>query len=480
MFESPLLPRAAGYIAGRWAEGPGEPFAVVNPANGLPLAQIRAMGGPETLAAIEAAQGALASPAPRPQRQAWLERIAELLGEHRAELGRILTHEHGKPWQEAQGEVDYAAGFFRYCARHIDALAPHTLDERPRDLDWSVHHRPAGVVALLTPWNFPIGMIAKKLSAALAADCACVVKPSRKTPLTTIALFRLLDQALDLPPGKVNLLMGEACAITDTLLAHPAVRVISFTGSTAVGRQLIRKSADGVKRLTLELGGNAPFIVFADADLEQAAEQLIANKFRGAGQTCVCANRIFVHSQVASRFAEAVAARAADLRIGDGMDPDTVIGPLIDRNGYDKVRRHLQDALAGGAQLIGGGDPGDWEQTRGRFPPAVVVGITPTMQVSGEETFGPLVAIAEFDDEATVLARANATEFGLAAYVFTRDADRIERLVNGLEFAHVGVNTGSGPAPEAPFGGMKQSGFGREGGREGLFEFVETQTVVRG
>lgn len=480
MLQSPLLPHAEGYIDGAWCKGPGEPFEVTNPAGGEPLARIAAMNAEETTRAVEAAARAqrsgVAELALRRQR---LARIAELLLAHRDEVGRILTLEHGKPWKEAKGEVDYAAGFFRYCADHIALLEPYTLKERPRGLDWSVHPRPVGVVGLMTPWNFPIGMIAKKLSAALAADCSCVIKPSRKTPLTMIALFTLLDRELELPPGKINLVMGGACPITDTLMAHPEVRAISFTGSTAVGRQLIRKSADGVKRLTLELGGNAPFIVFADADLDRAADQLIANKFRGGGQTCVCANRLFVQRPVAAAFAEKVAGRVADLKIGDGLDEATDLGPLIDRNGYEKVRRHLHDALDRGARLVAGGDPGDWERSRGFFPPAVVLGIAPDMRVSSEETFGPLVAISEFEEEAEVVARANATEFGLAAYLFTADAERAQRVIGALEFAHVGWNTGSGPTPEAPFGGMKQSGFGREGGREGLFEFVELQTVAR-
>ncbi len=478
MLDSPLLSRTTGYIDGAWQPGTGEPFQVTNPANGDVLAEIAAMGAEETRQAIEAGRQALNRPAGLETRRAWLNGIAEALIEHRDEIGRILTHEHGKPWKEGVGEVDYAAGFFRYCAENIGLLKPYTLPEKPRGLGWTVYHRPAGVVGLMTPWNFPIGMIAKKLSAALAADCSCVVKPSRKTPLTMIALFDLLDRQLDLPPGKVNLVMGGACAITDALMEHPDVRAISFTGSTAVGRQLIRKSADGIKRLTLELGGNAPFIVFADADLDEAAAQLIANKFRGGGQTCVCSNRIFVERKVAPAFAEKLAEKAAALNVGNGMDVDTDIGPLIDRSGYEKVRAHLTDALEKGARLVSGGDPGDWSEARGFFHPTVIRGVAPGMLVTREETFGPLVPIAEFDSEKEVVQRANDTEYGLAAYLFTEDFERAGRVVSRLEFAHVGWNTGSGPTPEAPFGGMKHSGFGREGGREGLVEFVETQTVA--
>lgn len=478
MLESPLLQHVSGFIGGRWQDGAGDPITVTNPATGDVLATIPAMGPAETVVAIEAARQALVRPASSERRQRWLQGIADRLQDNRDELGRVLTLEHGKPWPEAKGEVEYAAGFFRYCATHLDALAPYVLPERPRGLDWAVHHRPVGVVGLITPWNFPIGMIAKKLSAALAAGCPSVIKPSSKTPLTMIALFHLLED-LDLPTGQCNLVIGPAGPISDVLCEHEAVRAISFTGSTEVGKALMRKSADGVKRVTLELGGNAPFIVFADADLDDAAAQLVANKFRGGGQTCVCSNRIFVQREVAAAFADKLAARVAELRVGDGMDEDVDIGPLIDRHGYDKVRRHLQDAVARGAQTVVGGDPGAWERTHGRFTPTVVRGIAPEMLVSREETFGPLLPIAEFDDEAEVLARANDTQYGLAAYFFTGDDARAQRLAAGLQFAHIGWNTGSGPTPEAPFGGMKQSGLGREGGREGLFEFVEIQTVVR-
>jgi succinate-semialdehyde dehydrogenase/glutarate-semialdehyde dehydrogenase len=414
-------------------------------------------------------------------RKEWLEAIDGALRNQQEELGRILTLEHGKPHAEARGEVLYAAGFFAYAARNIEALAPRTLQERPRNCSWTVYHRPAGAVALITPWNFPIGMIAKKLSASLAAGAPAVIKPSVKTPLTMIALLNLLDQELNLPSGMVNLVTGAAGPIGDALLNDPRIRVISFTGSTSVGQQLIRDSAADVKRLALELGGNAPFIVFADADLEQAADQLIANKFRGAGQTCVCANRILVEDAVIDTFAAKVAERAQRLKLGDGMEPDIDIGPLIDRSGYDKVRRHYLDALEKGATTVLGNDPGALEQDYGAyFPPTVVSGVTPQMACWREETFGPLVPMAPFEGEDHALELANDTEFGLASYLFTGDDDRAERLITRLQFPHVGWNTGSGPTPEAPFGGMKHSGFGREGGLEGLFEFIDTQTVPRG
>ena len=480
MIESPLLEHIQGYVDGAWT-GTGEGIAVHNPATGETLAEVPAMDRGEAVRAIEAAEAALGQPASLAQRGEWLKRIAQVLVENKREIGRILTLEHGKPWSEAEGEVEYGAGFFHYCGEHVELLRSHTLEEKPRGCTWTVHYRPAGVAGLITPWNFPLGMIAKKLSAALAADCPSVIKPSSKTPLTMIALFHLLDRELDLPPGKVNLVMGPAGPISDALLEHPAVRVISFTGSTEVGKELIRKSAPEVKRLTLELGGNAPFLVFEDADLDRTADNLLLNKFRGGGQTCVCSNRVFVQRTIAAEFADKLAERAARLKVGNGLEEGTDIGPLIDRKGYEKVRHHLLDALEKGAERVTGEDPGEWNKARGTFfPPTVLRGVTPGMACSIEETFGPLVPIMEFDDEAEAVRLANATEFGLAAYVFTADAERAERVIAGMRFAHVGHNTGTGPTPEAPFGGMKQSGFGREGGREGLFEFVEPQTVPRG
>ena len=483
MIESPLLQHLEGYIDGRWTgAGVGRPVAVTNPVNGEVLAELPGMGSGETAEAIDAAKAALTRDAPSlAQRRAWLEGIVNALHKHREEIGRILCLEHGKPWPEAQGEVDYAAGFFRYMAANIDELKPRTLAERPRDLEWTVHYRPAGVVGLITPWNFPIGMIAKKLSAAIAAGCPSVTRPSAKTPLTMVALFHVLDQELDLPPGFANLVVGPSGPVGDTLCEHPDVAMLSFTGSTGVGQELIRKTADKLKRLSLELGGNAPFIIFEDADLDAAADNLIANKFRGGGQTCVCANRVLVQKSVADDFLERFAARAAKLKVGDGMDKGVDIGPLVDRNGYEKVRRHLLDCLDKGATPVHGEDPGpldnDWG---GFFPPVIVRGVTTEMEAACEETFGPLVPVMEFSDEAEALALANRTEFGLASYLFTGDDARAERMIARLEFGHTGWNTGSGPAPEAPFGGVKQSGYGREGGLEGLFEFIEPQTVPRG
>ncbi len=476
MIESSLLPKMCGYIDGAWCPADtGNQTPVINPATGETLANVPQMGRAETERAVGAAERTLGRPASINQRRKWLAQIADLLVEHRRELGRIITLENGKPWKEGQGEADYAAGFFRYCAQHATKLRSRKLKEQPRGHEWTVHYRPAGVAGLITPWNFPLGMIAKKLSAAIAADCPCVIKPAGQTPLAMIALLTLLEQ-VGLPAGKVNLVIGKAGEIGDVLCTHPAVRAISFTGSTEVGKLLSRNVADHVKRLALELGGNAPFIVFEDADLELAADHLMQNKFRASGQTCVCANRVYVQRSVADALTQKIVERVARLKVGDGMQEDTDIGPLIDQAGFDKVRQHVEDAVARGATCVAGGAPTEPQVNGGYFfPPTVLCNVHGESLCVREETFGPVVPLVEFDSEQEVVAAANGTEYGLAAYLFTRDVRRARRLIPRLQFGHVGHNSGTGPTPEAPFGGMKQSGFGREGGLEGLMEFVEPQ-----
>ena len=477
---SPLLPHLHGYVAGRWLDSAGSSsIAVHNPATGELLATVPATSADSVEAAIAAGKALLAEPPTLAQRSAWLTKIASLLQEHADELGRIITLEHGKPWREGKAEASYAAGFFRFCADNIEALAPRSVEGVARGGSWTVHHRPAGVVGLITPWNFPLGMIAKKLSAAIAAGCPSVIKPASKTPLTMIALFTLLDRELALPAGFVNLVLGSPSVIGKVLCEHPDVPVLSFTGSTDVGKQLIEATKPRVKRLSLELGGNAPFVVFADADLEAAADQLIANKFRGGGQTCVCTNRVLADQAIAEPFAELVRLRVQKLKLGNGMDADTDIGPLIDRAGWTKVHEHVTDALQRGARLVHGekakAPQGNLEAY---YPPTVLSKVTADMACWREETFGPLVPIAEFSSEEQAIEQANDTEYGLAAYVFTRDGERAARVIARLQFGHVGWNTGNGPTPEAPFGGMKESGYGREGGLEGMHEFTEVQVVT--
>lgn len=479
---SPLLQHIGGYVAGHWVTrgDTGKTLPVINPASGERLAEIPVMSGDQTVSAIEAASAAMRCDASMEQRSQWLSSIHGRLLENREELARIITLEQGKPLKESRVEVEYSAAFFSFFASQLSHLSARSLPEPIKNLRWSVHHRPAGVVGLITPWNFPLAMLAKKLAPAIGAGCAVIAKPAELTPLTAIALWHLLD-GLALPPGRFNLVMGEPAPIGEPLCAHPAVRLISFTGSTATGRKLIENSAPHVKRLSLELGGNAPFIVMEDADLDGAADALMANKFRCAGQTCVCANRVLVHQPVADSFAEIVARRVRALRVGPGIAPETDIGPLINRAACEKVDRHVTDAIARGARRIVPAElPAPWADNAGCFyPPTVLQGATRDMLLSKEETFGPVVAISLFGAEEEAVSLANGTPFGLAAYVFTRDQDRADRIAAKLHFGHVGLNTGMGPTPEAPFGGMKQSGFGREGGIEGLLEFCEAQTVVR-
>ena len=420
MIQSALLKSTNGYIDGKWCAADSDrTMPVINPATGETIAVVPVMGGAETNRAVDAAARALTTPAAIEQRSEWLSRLADLITQHRDELGRIITHEHGKPLAEAQGEADYAASFFRYYAGCVDHLKPKQLAERPRNHTWTVYYRPAGVAALITPWNFPLAMLAKKFSAALAADCCCVIKPSSKTPLSMIALFSLIEH-IGLPPGKANLVLGPAGEISDALCEHPAVRVISFTGSTSVGKKLLADTAPHLKRLALELGGNAPFIVFDDADVDRAVDQLMANKFRGAGQTCVCANRVYVQNGITEAFAEKLVTRVNAIKVGNGMEAGITMGPLIDRKAFDKVKRHVDDAIAHGAIRVAGAVPITPKPNGGCFfPPTVLRDVTAQMECVNDETFGPLAPIIEFQSEAEVIDAANRTEYGLAAYVFT-------------------------------------------------------------
>lgn len=480
MIASSLLKRLGGYINGDWIDTqPARGLSVINPATMETLAQVPDMAAAETNAAVEAAAMALTRASSIEQRRSCLMSIHDALLRSKAELAQIITQEQGKPLPESTVEVEYAAGFFKYFSSILDQLSPRKLPDRIRGAAWTIHHRPAGVVALITPWNFPLAMLAKKLAPALAAGCAVVVKPADLTPLTTIALWHLLDE-LKLPAGVANLVIGKAAPIGAVLCSHPAVRLISFTGSTEVGRFLIAQTAPYVKRLALELGGNAPFIVMDDADLPLAVDALMANKFRCAGQTCVCANRVLVQRGVADEFSRLIAARVQKLRVGNGMDQGIEIGPLINAAGVTKVRRHVDDALARGATKIAETPTDSSITSQGTFyAPTVLNGIARESQMLAEETFGPVVAISDFADETEALVQANSTIYGLAAYLFTRDQARIARMTDKLQFGHVGLNSATGPTPEAPFGGMKQSGFGREGGIEGLIEFTEVQTVVQ-
>lgn len=477
--ELPLLKQAAGYVDGKWVQPTNRTIAVINPATGEHLADVPDMDADQARQAVESAQRAGRREVPIPLRRQWLEAIVQLLNKHQAELARIITLEQGKPLSESAAEVQYAAGFFQYYSQHLDRLESDPLAEHPRNMTWTIHHRPAGVVGLITPWNFPLAMLAKKLSAALAAGCTIVTKPADLTPLTTIALWNLL-QSLDLDEGRANLVIGRPKPIGEVLCSHPAVRMISFTGSTEVGRLLMASAAPHIKRLGLELGGNAPFIVLEDADVPGAVDALMANKFRCAGQTCVCTNRVYVQAPLEQEFIKLAADRISGLRVGNGLDVHTQVGPLIHRQAFDKVDRHVKEALSHGAQRVVGSDRPRPNQEWGAFyTPTLLKNVNSQMLVSQHETFGPVVATQAFETVDEVVELANGTPYGLAAYVFGQDERKVSDLIRRLHFGHIGWNTGSGPTPEAPFGGMKQSGFGREGGIEGLMEFCESQTVAR-
>lgn len=481
--KNPDLLVTEALVGGAWVSvaQAGKSFDVLNPSTGEIIATLPDLGVEETRAAIDAAYVAQKDWAKKTgkERSAVMRKFHDLMVANVDDLGAILTAEMGKPLAEGKGEILYGASFIEWFAEEAKRVYGDTIPGHQADKRIVVIKQPVGVVASITPWNFPNAMIARKLGPALAVGCAFVAKPAAETPLSALVMAKLAEQA-GVPKGLFSVITSKSsAAIGQEFCSNDKVRKLTFTGSTEVGRILMRQSADQIKKTSMELGGNAPFIVFDDADLDAAADNLIANKFRGGGQTCVCANRIFVHEKVADAFGEKLAERVNKMTVGDGINGDVDLGPLINQAGYDKVKRHVQDALEKGATLVAGKKPEDLGNDL-FFPPTVVHGVNREMSCYQEETFGPLVPMALFRTEEEVIEAGNDTEFGLASYVFTNDAERAQRVAAGLRFGHCGWNTGTGPTPEAPFGGMKASGIGREGGLEGLFEFVEAQTVPRG
>lgn len=468
-------------IGGEWRPATGgATFAVDNPASGAQLARVPDAGAADTQAAIEAAT--VAQPAwaatPAPQRAAILRKAAALMLERQERLATIMTLEQGKPLSEARGEIGYAASFLSWFAGEAERVYGMTIPASAGNKRIMVLRQPVGVVALITPWNFPAAMITRKLGPALAAGCAVILKPAEQTPLSALELGRILSEA-GLPPGVLNLITcADPQPFSKTIFADERVRKISFTGSTEVGKLLIRESAATVKRLSLELGGNAPFIVFDDADLSAAVSGAIASKYRNAGQTCVCANRIFVQRGVYDRFAEAFAQQVATLRVGNGLDPATQIGPLIDTQAMSKVRDHVADATANGARVLVGGGP--LAAGSNYWQPTVLADATAGMLVAREETFGPVAPLIAFDSEEEILRLANDTPYGLAAYFYTRDVGRVWRVAEALEYGIIGANDALPSVAQAPFGGFKQSGLGREGGPQGIDEYLEVKYVSFG
>ena len=463
------------YINGEWVDADDSgTLDVTNPSSGAVIGTVPKLGAAETARAIDAAETAFQSWRKRTakQRAVCLKRLAELMLENEEDLAKLMTIEQGKPLVESRGEVAYAASFFEWFAeegkRVYGDVIPHHLPDRRI----VVIKEPIGVCAAVTPWNFPSAMITRKAGPALATGCTIVIKPASSTPYSALALCELAERA-GIPAGVLNVVTGSSGQIGGELTSNPKVRKLSFTGSTEIGKVLMRQCADTVKKVSMELGGNAPFIVFDDADIDAAVAGAIQSKYRNAGQTCVCANRIFAHEEIYDEFTEKLASAVSKMKVGDGLDESTEVGPLIDVAAVEKVEAHINDAIAKGAEVAVGG--GRHERGGTFFQPTVIKHVKVNMDVSNEETFGPLAPLFKFSNEDEIIEMANATEFGLAAYLYSRDIGRVWRMSEALEYGIVGINTGIISTEVAPFGGMKESGFGREGSKYGIEDYVEVK-----
>ncbi|MFZ4963773.1 NADP-dependent succinate-semialdehyde dehydrogenase [Pseudomonas gingeri] len=472
--------RQQAYIAGVWSDADnGQQIKVNNPATGEILGSVPKMGAAETRRAIEAAEKALPDWRARTakDRATVLRRWFELIMANQDDLARLMTLEQGKPLAEAKGEIAYAASFIEWFAEEGKRVYGDIIPGHQPDKRLLVIKQPIGVTAAITPWNFPCAMITRKVGPALAAGCTMVIKPASQTPFSALALAELATRA-GIPEGVLSVVTGSAVQIGAELTGNPIVRKLSFTGSTEIGRQLMAECARDIKKVSLELGGNSPFIVFADADLDAAVEGALMSKYRNAGQTCVCANRLYIHDSVYDEFADKLKAAVARLRLGNGLDEGTTTGPLIDENAVLKVQEHIADAVGKGARIVAGGQPHALGGTY--FEPTILVDVPRDALVAREETFGPLAPLFRFSDEADVVAQANDTEFGLAAYFFARDLSRVFRVAEALEYGIIGVNTGIISTETAPFGGMKSSGLGREGSRYGIEDYLEIKYMCLG
>ncbi|MXW47704.1 MAG: NADP-dependent succinate-semialdehyde dehydrogenase [Gammaproteobacteria bacterium] len=463
------------YINGEWVDADdGGTLDVTNPSSGAVIGTVPKLGAAETARAIDAAETAFQSwrKQTAKQRAVCLKRLAELMLENEEDLAKLMTIEQGKPLVESRGEVAYAASFFEWFAeegkRVYGDVIPHHLPDRRI----VVIKEPIGVCAAVTPWNFPSAMITRKAGPALATGCTIVIKPASSTPYSALALCELAERA-GIPAGVLNVVTGSSGQIGGELTSNSKVRKLSFTGSTQIGKVLMRQCADTVKKVSMELGGNAPFIVFDDADIDAAITGAIQSKYRNAGQTCVCANRIFAHEDIYDEFAEKLAAAVREMKVGDGLEEGTEVGPLIDVAAVEKVEAHINDAVSKGAEVAVGG--GRHERGGTFFQPTVIRHVKVNMDVSNAETFGPLAPLFKFSDEDEIIEMANATEFGLAAYLYSRDIGRVWRMSEALEYGIVGINTGIISTEVAPFGGMKESGFGREGSKYGIEDYVEVK-----
>ena len=472
--------RQQAYIDGHWCEADnGKSFPVTNPATGEVLAHVPEMGTAETRRAIAAAKAAWPGWRRKTakERAVLLRKWYDLMMANLEDLAKIMTLEQGKPLSESRGEISYAASFIEWFAEEGKRVYGDTIPSPWNDRRLVVVKEPIGVCCAITPWNFPAAMITRKAGPGLAAGCTMVVKPAESTPLSAFALAVLAERA-GIPPGVFNVLTGEPPAIGGEMTSNPDVRKITFTGSTEVGRLLMRQSADTIKKLSLELGGNAPLIVFDDADLDAAVEGTIISKFRNTGQTCVCANRIYVQDGVYDAFSEKLVAAVKKLKVGNGFEPDVVQGPLIDEAAVEKAEDHISDATSKGARILLGGKRHRLGQTF--FEPTVLADVTAQMKVAREETFGPVAPLFRFYQDEEAVQMSNDTEFGLASYFFGRDVGRIWRVAEALEYGMVGINTGLISNEVAPFGGMKQSGLGREGSHFGIDEYLEVKYLCFG
>jgi succinate-semialdehyde dehydrogenase / glutarate-semialdehyde dehydrogenase len=474
------LLRSQCYINGEWVDADGgETIDVTNPATGDLIGTIPKMGADETRRALEAAEAAM--PAWRKKtagdRAKILRNFFNLMMENQEDLGRLMTAEQGKPLAEAKGEIAYAASFIEWFAEEGKRAYGDTIPAHQADKRIVVTKEPIGVCAAITPWNFPAAMITRKCGPALAAGCTMVVKPATATPLSALALCELAERA-GVPAGVLSCVTGSARAIGGEMTSNPIVRKVTFTGSTEIGKQLMVQCAATVKKTAMELGGNAPFIVFDDADLDSAVLGALASKYRNAGQTCVCANRLLVQSGVYDAFAEKLAVAVEGLRVGNGLTEEVEQGPLIDMAAVEKIEEHIKDAVSKGAKIVVGG--GRHEKGGTFFQPTILTGVTPDMKVAREETFGPLAPLFRFETEEEAISMANDTEFGLASYFYCRDIGRVWRVSEGLEYGIVGINTGIISTEVAPFGGVKESGLGREGSKYGLDDFMEVKYLCMG
>ncbi len=468
------------FIDGKWCEADsGKTFDVFNPANGEKIAEVPDGGASEAIRAVEAADAAFGewSQTTAYQRAAFLMRAHALMIERKEELARTMTEEQGKPLKASRNEVQYGADFLQWFAEEAKRVNGSVLPSARSDQRFIVLKQPVGVVAAVTPWNYPISMITRKVAPALAAGCTVVLKPAEATPMCAIAMFKIFEEA-GLPQGVVNLVTGlDPKPIGSVFTSHRAVRKLTFTGSTAVGKMLAGEAAKGMKRISLELGGHAPFIVFEDADPEHAAKGGSLVKFLNTGQACISPNRFLVHRSLIEKFTETMTARVAKMKAGSGFEDGVAIGPLVNQAAIDKVDNQVRDALAKGATATTGGGPlTEGALASGKFyAPTVLADVTPEMLIYREETFGPVAAIVPFDTEEEAIAMANDTEYGLAAYIYTRDISRAMRTFERLRFGIIGINDINPTSAAAPFGGMKDSGMGREGAEEGIEEYLETK-----